>query len=324
MKKIALVIILVAAVVAVGIFVTRTTEPDTRVAGLVPGAVEPFGARPSLDPGPFDARFNRLGSHLAVRGETGVSLADEGKLRRITERGLAIAAYAWLPSSDPVIIYAEAPGSTGRLRLVEADGDALGFVPLEPVVRVRAISVATDRRHAVLVVSERETLATKDRLDLVAADLKEGTVTPLPKTDADELDVRHVDDGRVVLRVATDTGAEAVLLDLETGERTRLSRAEENVEHVDVLATGQFVGYAARTPDPDGELGPAVVWAVRPDGGAPQSMGEAGDDTVVAIHPRGGLAVVAELVAETDSTFARRLRRVTLGPLPDPPESSGG
>lgn len=321
MKKVAVALVLVVAVVAAGIYLTRTTEPDTRVEGLVPGAVEPFGSGNELEPGPFDASYNRAGTLLAVRGVTGISLADRGRLRTITEVGIEISAYAWIPSSEPVLIYAEAPGSTGQLRLVRADdGESLGTIPLDPVVRVRALSVATDRRQAVLVVADRDALAPKDRLDLATADLKLGTVTLLPRTDEDELDVRHIDDRRVLVKLGTEAGAEAVVVNLETGERRRVSREGELVEHIDVLSQGRFIAYAARTrASAAEEPGAATVWAVSPNGGDHIKMGSAGRSSVVAIDPRGGAAVVSDLVSETDDTFSRRLRRIELNPLPDPP-----
>lgn len=324
MKKLVAVVVVLAAIGGAVVYASRSSDSPAGIKAFVPGEVEPFDASQTLPAGPFDARFNRGGTRLAVRSVTGVSLANRGRLRSITESGLEIAAYAWIPSSKPVLIYAEAPGSTGQLRLVDStDGSSLGFVPLDPVVRVRALSVASDRRHAVLVVAEREEFAARDGLDLVVADLKTGVVTSLAKTAADELDVRHVDDQRVVLRVATATGSEAVLLDLSTGVRTRLSREGEAVEHVDVLGGGRFVAYAARTkPRPDAEPGPAVVWAVAPDGGGHIKMGEAGTSTVVAIDPRGGAAIISDLVAETDTTFSRRLRRIGLSPLPGPPRAT--
>ena len=291
-RRAALVIgVVVALGATVAVWLLRPAE-TTGLRRSVSGAPDPFDERGAIVEGAGGrAVFNPTGTRVAILGGRGVAVAEEGRLRFLTEGQVNVVDLAWLPGTTKLLV-AEGPALTGRLSILGVDGKAAGYVELSPSVGFgsgHGMTVDEDRRLAVVTASVREPLG-REHLHLVAVDLATGATRALTPADGpDEVGPHFTAGGAVAYTVREGSKSSVSVIDPATGETRRLSPEGSPARAVGALAP-RFAVYA---------IG-ATLWGAPARGGEAVVLGTLEpDDQLVAVDPSGGRVLVVRSTAST-------------------------
>lgn len=224
MKRVAaaLAVFVVLAGVAF-LVVRRSARDDSPVAGLQAIGDEPFGSGDELDVTAVRAVLGPDATRLAVVTDDGLSVAQDGRLRNVTQPGSHVVDAAWFGNGATLLV-AEGPIPTGGLAVVDLDGHVRGTVPLSPSVGFgtgHGMVVLPGGKRAVVTAVDRPALGPEER-HLVLVDLTTGATSPLTEPGGpDEEGPVAVGEGVVAFTSTAPGGAATVqVLDVGTDRPT--------------------------------------------------------------------------------------------------------
>lgn len=206
---------LVAAVAAVFVAVTALVflvvrpRSEAPVSGLRAVGSQPFGDGDVLAAVAVRAVLDPTGGRLAVITDDGLSVAEDGGLRRVTARGSHVVDAAWFANGTTLLV-AEGPIPTGGLAVVDIDGRVRGTIPLSPSVGFgggNGMAVLPGGKRAVVTAVERPALQPEQRY-LALVDLETGATSSLTEPGGpDESGPVPLDDGRIAFTERGASGA---------------------------------------------------------------------------------------------------------------------
>ncbi|HZN16051.1 MAG TPA: hypothetical protein VFB78_17420 [Acidimicrobiales bacterium] len=303
-------LLLAVIAVAVGVYVTSTTDTSPRIA-IGGEAADAFGPDGAIDAGVHRGIFSPDGSLVAAINANGVGVLRHGHVQLVTPAESAAVDAAWMPDSRSLLI-AEGPATMQQLTVLTLDGAVKGVARLdEPFAVGFGFGLAVDRRgaRAVAVREARDPIGGHRRHDLVLIELTSGHVSVLTDTeDADEEMPVFLDDDRLVYASATGTDVAVMERTLSSGQTRQISRASEVAEPVGVVLGVQPV-YATTADD-----GVVAVWVVLQSGRRARIGKLAKWTNVWSVSPRGTAAIVSSAPPHTrNGPYATRfVRAVTL------------
>lgn len=301
---IAAAVALALAVAGIAYAVVYAPDATPGVEGLSPVG-RSFSAEDGvLPPGPYDAAFSPNGARLAALGDTGLFLADEGKLEpivRTTAAGASrLAAFAWMPTSDRLLV---ADGPVARkVNVVDLKGAVVAAATLSTPLQLEGghgLTVDSTNRRAVAVHVVRDPIGGQRHFNLAIIELETGQVQILDTPDVEETQPFFVDDDTVLVTIDAENRSRPALVDLASGERTFIAP-----KGIGVGSIRDSDSPAIEVVDPkDDER--RVIRAGK------QTLGRLSKGaTLVALHPAGAAGV--ERVLVPDGTT--RLRLLALDP----------
>lgn len=287
MKRLVPVLVIVALLGVISAVVFVVMRPDTTgVRGLAPVGARPFGDDDEIDADARSAILSEDGNHLAVVGDDGLGIAENGRIRPVTRPGTRVVDAAWFGNGATLLV-AEGPIPTGALAVVDTDGTVRGSVPLSPSVGFgsgHGMAVAPGGRRAVVTAVERPPFGGEE-LHLVLVDLETGATSALtdPGPGPQERGPWFLDADTVAFTEATE-GGRPLARTIDVGSRLV----------VDVGADGTVVGVGRSSVIVQHER-EIVAVPIPGAGGKRVVLGGVPDGTsLTSVDALGGVAIVVD------------------------------